>query len=567
MKIDTNRHLIPLLILLVTLVSRWPTLHSWWCLDDWGQLSRAAGLISREPGLPARWLSQDLWWALTWPLLGLNPTGHAVLRLVLHGIGSVLVARLAQKGTGRAGLGLIAGVLFAITPIAFTVLYWASGIQELLAGVLVLAAAERWWHNDGRRVWPTLFLGGASIFCKEPGFGLPLLIAAHLMWLGRHHFTNSWHRQWLVVGLLLAAVGIESIALFQNFATGPTDPYRTGGLAVILGNVGTFGWWLGTPGPSFTSQITWTNAGLGSLLFFGWGIWGWWCWRRGRHLALTALLAALLSLGPSLVLVQQTHPYLAYVAAAALCVALADLWPRRWPQPMWLGISFAVLAAGVGFANMDHRFNATGANGQPADPMVRAAALARQSAPAIQSQAGHGPNEAPLQLVLLQPPWRPADLQRIAKHGDRDVISSARYAALGGDLGPQLLAGPGAEAIWANSLLRAPVNARVLCETGNGFEVWGDTWQALLYAMLSDIILGFFERAEAELVRALELNANLDLFIHDPQQLEIPPGMMMSNGIAFQDWLAGQVQQGHLSAEEGDIYQESVRQVMAAVWH
>ncbi len=121
-----------------------PLLGAWWCRDDWGLLARAAGLIEKPHGLPARWLSQHAYWQLTWPLFGLNPAPHAVVRLLLHGLASLLVARLARRGGLRPAGALLAGLVFAGSPLAFLPLYWAAGIQELLAAALALLAIDRW---------------------------------------------------------------------------------------------------------------------------------------------------------------------------------------------------------------------------------------------------------------------------------------------------------------------------------------------------------------------------------------------------------------------------------------
>lgn len=530
--------MVSLLAFLVAVASRWAVLDSWWCLDDWGQLARAAGLLERETILPARWLSQDLWWTLTWPIMGLNALGHTVLRLVLHGFAAVLVARIARQATARTRVGLLAGVFFAATPIAFTILYWASGIQELLAGVLVLAAVERWgFAGRPGRIWWTALFGIGSIFAKESGFGLPILLALHLWWQGRAACGGAWTQRWLVVVVLLVAVGVESHAVLSSFATGPDDPYRLGGPLVILGNLGIFGWWLGTPGPVFSSRLTWTIAGTGALLFIAWGVWGGYRWRRGRPLTLTALIAAVLSLGPALALVQQTHPYLAYVAAAALSIALADLVPTRWLRSNRLLVGVTVLVTGLGAFNTAHRLAAQDEHGRPADPVVRAAQLSRRAARAISGQIDTSPGAVPPQLILLQLPLRREEVALAAAKGDRHVTATAQYNALGGTLGPRLLAGPGADVIWANSLLRAPPAARILCETGGGFEAWGDTWHALLYATLFDIVMGHFERARQELRRAVSWNGRLELFIYEPGRFAVSSQFLVQRVQAFDSWL------------------------------
>ncbi|MHB8079135.1 MAG: hypothetical protein ACYDIE_07765, partial [Candidatus Krumholzibacteriia bacterium] len=128
--------MIPVAVLAAAVLGRLPALGAWWCLDDWGLLARAAGRLEAPAGFPARWVSQQAWWSLTWPLCGLHAAGQAWLRIAVHAVAAVTVARIAR----RAGLGptaqLTAGLLLAATPVAFTSLYWAAGIQELLGGAL-----------------------------------------------------------------------------------------------------------------------------------------------------------------------------------------------------------------------------------------------------------------------------------------------------------------------------------------------------------------------------------------------------------------------------------------------
>ncbi len=163
----SGNRLVLFCVILAAIISKIPALGTWWCLDDWGQLAKAAGTIAGSDTLPARWLSQHFYWNITYPLFGLYVLPYTLSRILLHAIASLTVAKIGRN----AGLGkpayLVAGLLFAASPMAFTVIYWASGIQELLAGVFALLAVERWYVQDRSSIILPVLFGVCSILSKE----------------------------------------------------------------------------------------------------------------------------------------------------------------------------------------------------------------------------------------------------------------------------------------------------------------------------------------------------------------------------------------------------------------
>ena len=161
-----SHQIVAILVVTTAILAHAPALNTWWCLDDWGQLARAAGYISSPDGFPARFISQHLWWRLVWPILGLNAPFHAALRLIIHAAATLAVIRIGRK-CGLCSLKqLCGGLLFAATPISFTVLFWASGIQEILAAVFSLWALERWTASGRTNVFLSGFLAICSILSK-----------------------------------------------------------------------------------------------------------------------------------------------------------------------------------------------------------------------------------------------------------------------------------------------------------------------------------------------------------------------------------------------------------------
>ncbi len=550
---------IPMAVLPVAVLARIPALGSWWCLDDWGQLARAAGRIEVPAGFPARWLSQHAWWSITWPLFGLDAAAHAWLRILLHAIAAVTVVGIARRASLGPPAQLLAGLLFAATPIAFTPLYWASGIQELLGGVLALLAIERWLAVGRADVLLAGLLGIGSILAKESALALPFFFMASLV-ARRASGGVGVRLRWSVAVLVAGVAAWESALILRHFATGPRDPYALGGALVMLGNLGKFGWWLPTPGPVFTAQVTWTLAGVGIALFVAWGVYGAQAWRRGRQLPLTAWACALLSLGPVLPLVNQARPYMGYLAAAAGSLTLASLVPVRLRLN---GLTAAGLAIGTifwGQVTMREWISRPEADGLPADPVVCASQTAREAAKAIREFLPPESRSGPFDLFIFQ-------AQLTTHDGDRGpatakaALETPRYTALAGPLGVGLLLGPLGRAQWTNSLLETPADAFVLCEKGRGFQVWGTTHDALLYAAELHVIAGNYERAAAHLARALALDATRELQIPDRDVLGIPRSALRARAEEFHGWLEAMVMNERMSSEKYGRYRRFL-----AVW-
>ncbi len=539
-------------VALAAVLARLPALLSWWCLDDWGQLARAAGRLPAEPGVPARRLSQHLWWSLTWPVLDLHAAGHACLRILLHAIAAVTVTRLAR----RAGLGqaaqLAAGLLFAITPIAFTPLYWASGIQELLGGVLALLAVERWLAGGNASAIEAGLLGAASIFSKECGLGLPLFFAGWILWK-RAGPAPAPLLRWIVTALLAAVAVFEGSLVWRNFATGPGEPYAVGGPLVMLGNLGKFGWWLPTPGPVFTAEVHWAEAGAGLAVLAAWGAYGVIAWRRGRRLPLAAWACALLSLGPALPLVHRAQPYMGYVAAAAWALTLATLVPARWRLRRGAAVALVVVAVIWGQFDLFAWIGNKRADGLPADPVVRAEQTARVAARGLLAMLPSGAATRPFTLVIYQPPMGAGAAERDEKRAADTApiaVETRSYKALAGPYGAAMLLGQSGRAQWVNSLLGAPTDAFVVGETASGFQAGGSLRDGLLYAAELAISAGDFERAMLCLMRADSLDAAHEMRIPDPSLLGLAHDALRSNLESFDAWLRAAAAESRVTSEQ-----------------
>ena len=547
-------------VFIAAMVGRMPAMGAWWNADDWGQLGRAAGLpgLAAGAGMPARWLSQHFYWDVTWPLFGLNSDPHALVRLILHGLGAVLVTRIGARAGLSSAPRMLAGLLFAASPLAFTPLYWASGIQELLAAFFALLAVERWLAAGdeapgSRRKLLLAFLAAIlSMFSKESGLGLPFLFLG-LLWLGLGVRLENKAFAWAMVMFMLAAAVAEGVLVMNHFAADATGTYATGGFSQVLLNTCVYGWWLVSPGPILASKLLWTRLIPGGAVFVAWVVWGVFEWRRGRRLALLALFAALLSLGPALLLKDRFVPYLAYLAAAAGSLALVTLVPVRWSPRYPVLVVLAIAATIWGFTGMQIRLANRNDLGLVADPVVRATSLSWQAcrtmSQLMESRTGDGPNY----LTIYQQPVSSASAAQADRLGERWVSHNDLYHALHGTTGPGIILGPDVTIVWANGLTTNPPEAMVVSETATGVKVWGQTWNALLYAALTDIGLDHFQRARRHLVRAAALNKELVMFIYDEGQMIIPLKMVLDNKEKFVDWTVAQLDQGASPHEVGGI--------------
>lgn len=552
--------LIELWVFIAAVIGRIPALGSWWNQDDWGQLGRSAGLSGLEvgSGFPARWLSQHLWWDLTWPLFGLNSDAHALARLLLHGLSAVLVTRIgALAGLGRPAR-LLAGLLFAVSPLAFTPLYWASGIQELLAAFFALLAVERWLSagvvdsGSRRNLLLACLAAILSMLAKESGLGLPLLFLG-LMWLRIGVRLEDKAFAWAMVMFMLLAAVAEGVLVMNHFAADSTGSYATGTWDRVLTNLCIYGWWLMSPGPILASKLLWPKLVPGGMLFAAWLVAGVIRWRGGRKLVLLALVAALLSLGPVLLLKDRFLPYLAYLAGAAGALALVSFLPARW-SPRYPVLVLLTIAATVwGFTGMRMRLASRNELGLVADPVVHATSVSWQACRTLKELSRHQGGNRPQYLTIFQQPVSAASADKAERFGERWVDPSDLYNALHGTVGLNLVLGPDITIAWASGLATNPPEALVVSETGTGLRVWGPTWNALLYAALTDIGLGHFERARRHLVKAAALNEETMMFIYDEGQMIIPLTMVMDNKERFVDWTVSLLNRGGSPHEVGGV--------------
>ena len=342
-------------------------------LDDYSFLYQVSGL-EPSPFSLRRWLAVHGWYALLYRLFGPEPRAWHVGSFALHVANAVWVFALARRYGASRPAGWIACGLFAASPLAFSVVYWAAGIQEVGSTFFVLAAA---WiaGRTGRTRWLAVPLFALAMLCKESVLLAPLALAVLLGRRGR---------------LLSAAMFAAGIAVFvasglhhRMLDSNLESPYATAYDSTLLVNLATLWIWflspwrpypdrLAAPQPALVLPALATAGALVVYLAFTRG-------RHARSLGLASLWFVVLLL-PVLPLRQHTYAYYAYLSQAGFLVlagaGLEKLARRGRPASFaWLlGLGVVAVAASILCAARTARTHETLTlpnNAVPHDSVVR----------------------------------------------------------------------------------------------------------------------------------------------------------------------------------------------------
>lgn len=531
----TSHLLPPLAAFLVGAFAHLPVLGSYWNQDDWGLLGRAAGLLQGAE-FPARLASQVLYWQLLYPICGLGPDPYAFTRLLLHGASAAVVARLAARGGFGGPAQMVAGLLFAATPLVFTPLYWASGVQELLAVFCALAALERWLAGGRPNLLAACLLAVLAMLSKENALGLPLLLAA-MLWRGRVTGRVGRGAAWLAIVFLVVIAAGESVLVLRHFDTGTGQAYAFGPWYRSAANLAMYGWWLLTPGPVFAARFsTWMGL-TGWALWVLWGTWVVWKWRHGDYWPAACCLGAVLALLPALPLDTHSYPYLALLSGAAGALTIASVLPRHWTLRPLLLVLLVFLAAAWAWGGTTYRLKLRDQEGLPADPLVRRTAVAYEAIRTLQALPATAKAGPMRHVILLQPPLARPDAELAARLGKHWVAGTLLYNALDGAHGPRLMMPDSISVKWANNLDGAPLDAFVLVDAETHLLPWGRTPQALLYLGLTEVAAGQFGRARDHLLRAALVSDETIPFFYDPDLMLAPATAVQARAAAFREFL------------------------------
>ncbi len=218
-----------LALLTATLAAYYPAWHGGILWDDNAHLTRPA--LQSTTGLWRIWfdvgatqqyypLTHSAFWVMhrVW---GDATTGYHLVNIVLHATSAwlltIILRRLAVPG------GLLAGVLFALHPVAVESVAWMTELKNTLSGVCYLIAALIYLRFDQRRQ-PSAYIASFGFFClallaKTITAAVP---AALLVVFWRKRGTLAWRRDVRpLVPFFIAGTSIGIVtAWFERFLNG-----------------------------------------------------------------------------------------------------------------------------------------------------------------------------------------------------------------------------------------------------------------------------------------------------------------------------------------------------------
>ena len=321
------------------------------------------------------------WHPLTWishmmdcQLYGLNPWGHHLTSVVLHGVTAILLFLLLRQMTGALWRSAFVAALFAIHPLRVESVAWVAERKDVLSGLCFMLTALAYLHYtrtpNGRRYVLVVVAFALGLMCKPMLVSLPLVLLLLDYWPLQRlpSFTpgNSEDRQILrrlileklpLLGLALASCAITVFAQSDSLqpVTRISFPARLGNAAIAYADyLGQMFWpndlavlypWDAArlqPGPIFLSVLL--LAGVSTAVFI---------LRRRRYL-MTGWVWYLIMLGPVIGILQvgnQSHAdRYTYLPQIGLYLILAwgavDLCARWRHHRVLLG-GVAALAVGA----------------------------------------------------------------------------------------------------------------------------------------------------------------------------------------------------------------------------
>ncbi len=311
-----------------------------------------------------------LW--IAWHLFGDNLFAYHVLTASLHALGALLLWRVLRKLGVR--LAWLAGLLFAVHPVAVESVAWAGELKNTLSFPLLLLSfsaylawdSERWsvtslarsfdsateWRSIGQLIPVTSLLWYvAAVLCKSSVIMFPAVILLHVWWkrgrIARPDLLIA--APFLFVSAAMGAVTVwfqlnRAIAYWNLPVQGPAARIAQAGLAIAF-----YFWKCVFPRNLMPIYPRWSLDPPSALQFLPWLVvaavfLGLWKWGRGRaaprHL-IFGLGWFLLFLVPVLGFVPMAYQHVAPVADHLCYLSLAGL------------VGLAAAGAGMGQGNSE----------------------------------------------------------------------------------------------------------------------------------------------------------------------------------------------------------------------
>ncbi|HKP51671.1 MAG TPA: hypothetical protein VJ183_03365 [Chloroflexia bacterium] len=176
-----------LLIPALAVVAYAPVLSMWFVADDFDFLGSQEGLTLTgsfldfwDGQLFYRPLSTIITWGLGYNLFGTNALPYHAVSLALHALVAWMLGRTVATISGEAGVGWLAGALFAVYPLSTEPVAWLSSQWDLWAAVCTLGAiwgfALAWKTHDWRPYAAGLAATCVGVLMKESALTLPVIL-------------------------------------------------------------------------------------------------------------------------------------------------------------------------------------------------------------------------------------------------------------------------------------------------------------------------------------------------------------------------------------------------------
>ncbi|MDQ2806876.1 MAG: hypothetical protein M3Z04_08155 [Chloroflexota bacterium] len=352
---------------LLAVIAWLPVLSLWFISDDFALLLANTRqpwpqpfLLGGAGSLFYRPLSTSLTWNLGSALFGTQALPYHAVSLGLHALTAWLLGRAVAVIIADGRVGWLAGLVFAVWPLATEPVAWLAAQWDLWAAVCALAAVwafAAWQRQGGRRLYSAGLLAyAAALLMKETVLPLPALLAAVAWFMAAAPTvpTESWPARLRRLGgsvLPFAALTLGFV-LFRIALSG-----RVGGYTDARTDLQNF-WWpsLISAGRQILDPLNRSAVPLPLVQALGWIVggalalgllrWGWAC---RRVLALATVWFAVF-LVPVLNLIAPDNPTsngsrFLYWSLMGGCLAAAGLigtalgtrhW-RRWGMAGALG--------------------------------------------------------------------------------------------------------------------------------------------------------------------------------------------------------------------------------------
>lgn len=295
--------------------------------DDFVFLARAKGLESYPDllgPLGTRVISTRLYFQLMHDIFGMEAGPYHWASVLLHALNAALVYIVARLWTGERLPAIVAGLTFATFDLAFTAVYWVSGVQDLLALTFLLISALIWVSREEKKpavVGASAAAMAMSLLCKEVGVLFPgvLFLMAWARGGWRARIVKALGPHFVISAGALVSILIQSSKVAEGGA------YETGITTGLFHNLATYVFWATDVLSPFKDRVAAIDYGAWKpALVIAAAVLTYLVISRGKQARMqwAALGWCALMIAPVLPLLRHTYLYYLYPAAPGVAMLL-----------------------------------------------------------------------------------------------------------------------------------------------------------------------------------------------------------------------------------------------------